>query len=128
MLLDTLTAETPPTGAASRVTLPDPVVSTPAGVRARPWRFAVSPDGRAPGAGADFVLAGVDGRPGFTHRGVRFVPLDGRRRTLDAGGGLDRMRVLAEALTAAARSLVRARWLLYSGTRPASSTGTRPPC
>ncbi|MCY0918742.1 phosphodiester glycosidase family protein [Streptomyces sp. H27-G5] len=104
LLLDTLTAETPPTGAAPRVTLPpDPVVSTPAGVRARPWRFAVSPDGRAPGAGADFVLAGVDGRPGFTHRGVRFVPLDGRRRTLDAGGGLDRMRVLAEALTAAAR-------------------------
>ncbi|MGW6836843.1 phosphodiester glycosidase family protein [Streptomyces sp. NPDC054949] len=104
LLLDTLTAETPPTGAAPTVTLPpDPVVSTPAGVRARPWRFAVSPDGRAPGAGADFVLAGVDGRPGFTHRGVRFVPLDGRRRTLDAGGGLDRMRVLAEALTAAAR-------------------------
>ncbi|MGI5448312.1 phosphodiester glycosidase family protein [Streptomyces sp. CA-243310] len=104
LLLDTLTAETPPTGAAPTVILPpDPVVSTPAGVRARPWRFAVSADGRAPGAGADFVLAGVDGRPGFTHRGVRFVPLDGRRRTLDAGGGLDRMRVLADALTAAAR-------------------------
>ncbi|MER5779904.1 phosphodiester glycosidase family protein, partial [Streptomyces sp. NPDC002039] len=104
LLLDTLTVETPPTGPAPRVALPpDPVVSTPAGVRARPWRFAVSPDGRVPGAGADFVLDGVDGRPGFTHRGVRFVPLDGRRRTLDAGGGLDRMRVLADALTAAAR-------------------------
>ncbi|MEU9414750.1 phosphodiester glycosidase family protein [Streptomyces sp. NPDC048272] len=104
LLLDTLTAETSPTGPAPTVTLPpDPVVSTPAGVGARPWRFAVSSDGRPPGRGVDFVLGRAAGPPGFTHRGVRFVPLDGRRRTLDAGGGLDRMRALAEALTAAGR-------------------------
>ncbi|MEV0412854.1 phosphodiester glycosidase family protein [Streptomyces sp. NPDC050448] len=105
LALDTLGARTPPTGPATVPVARDPVVATEAGVRARPWRFAVEPAGgsgaRTGDAGADFVLTGAD-RPEFVHRGVRFLPLDTTRRTL-GGGGLHRMRALRKALEAAAR-------------------------
>ncbi|WP_329193058.1 MULTISPECIES: phosphodiester glycosidase family protein [unclassified Streptomyces] len=102
LLLDTLTAATPPTGPAPAVpAAADPVVGTTAQVAARPWRFAVVPAGQAPPPGVDFVLRG--GRPGSVHRGVRFVPLDSGRRTLEGGAGLHRMRAVREALAAAAR-------------------------
>lgn len=110
LLLDTLAARTPPTGPAAREPArPDPVVATAAEVRGRPWRFAVAPGAgqvRAAGAdpavtGADLVVTGAERRP-FLHRGVRFVPLDTARRTLD-GGGLERVRALRDALAAAAR-------------------------
>ncbi|GHE36443.1 hypothetical protein GCM10017778_19330 [Streptomyces vinaceus] len=95
--LDTLGARTPPTGPAAVPVVRDPIVTTEAGVRARPWRFAVGAD--APGA--DFLLTGA-GRPGFVHRGVRFLSLDTAEPTV-AGGGLSRIRALREALAAAAR-------------------------
>ncbi|GAA0267870.1 hypothetical protein GCM10010302_02040 [Streptomyces polychromogenes] len=99
LLLDTLTATTPPTGpAAPAAARPDPVVATAAQAAARPWRFAA---GGAAG-GAELVLTGAERAP-FPHRGVRFVPLDTGRRTLDRGAGLARMRVLRDALDAAAR-------------------------
>ncbi|MFF4318854.1 phosphodiester glycosidase family protein [Streptomyces sp. NPDC001568] len=106
LVLDTLTAPTPPTGpAVPGPVRPDPVVASAADVRARPWRFAVAPataPGTAVPAGtADLVLTGAELRP-FVHRGVRFLPLDTTRRTLD-GGGLARMRALTAALGAAAR-------------------------
>ncbi|MFE2874335.1 phosphodiester glycosidase family protein [Streptomyces roseus] len=97
LALDTLGARTPPTGPAAAPVVRDPVVVGEAGIRARPWRFAVG--GGDPGA--DFVLTGAD-RPGFVHRGVRFLALDTAVPTL-AGGGLSRMRALREALAAAAR-------------------------
>ncbi|MFD9455187.1 phosphodiester glycosidase family protein [Streptomyces sp. NPDC059985] len=106
LVLDTLTAPTPPTGPAVPGTVrPDPVVASADEVRARSWRFAVAP-APAPGtvvpAGtADLVLTGAEPRP-FVHRGVRFLPLDTTRRTLD-GGGLARVRALTGALDAAAR-------------------------
>ncbi|MFE2311032.1 hypothetical protein [Streptomyces sp. NPDC059411] len=100
LLLDTLTARTPPTGFVRTVGAPDPIVATAAQVRSRPWRFAVQPtDAGAPGA--DFALTGA-GRPAFVHRGVRFLPLDARLRTLD-GGGLARITALRAALATAAR-------------------------
>ncbi|MFE2284320.1 phosphodiester glycosidase family protein [Streptomyces sp. NPDC059443] len=100
LLLDTLTARTPPTGFVRTVGAPDPIVATAAQVRSRPWRFAVQPtDAAAPGA--DFALTGA-GRPAFVHRGVRFLPLDARLRTLD-GGGLARITALRAALATAAR-------------------------
>lgn len=105
LALDTLGARTPPAGPAAAPVVRDPIVATEAGVRARPWRFAVEPAGGSRAgtgdAGADFVLTGAD-RAQFVHRGVRFLPLDTTRRTL-GGGGLDRMRALREALAAAAR-------------------------
>ncbi|MFI9062246.1 phosphodiester glycosidase family protein [Streptomyces sp. NPDC053429] len=102
LLLDTLTAATPPTGPAPAVpAAADPVVGTAAQVAARPWRFAVVPAGQAPPPGVDFVLRA--GRPGAVHRGVRFVPLDSGHRTLERGAGLHRMRAVREALSAAAR-------------------------
>ncbi|MFF3020243.1 phosphodiester glycosidase family protein [Streptomyces sp. NPDC057939] len=106
LVLDTLAARTPPTGpAVPGPVRPDPVVASAEQVRARAWRFAVAPapaPGTAVPAGtADLVLTGTEPRP-FVHRGVRFLPLDTTRRTLD-GGGLARMRALTEALTAAAR-------------------------
>ncbi|MFH7599735.1 phosphodiester glycosidase family protein [Streptomyces racemochromogenes] len=100
LLLDTLTATTAPTGpAAPAAARPDPVVATAAHVAARAWRFAV---GGAPGGDADLVLTGAE-RTTFLHRGVRFVPLDTGRRTLDRGAGLARMRTLRQALDTAAR-------------------------
>ncbi|MFE6843739.1 phosphodiester glycosidase family protein [Streptomyces sp. NPDC057686] len=96
LTLDTLGARTPPTGPAAAPVVRDPIVATGAGVRARPWRFAVG----GGDAAADFVLTGAD-RAQFVHRGVRFLPLDTTRPTL-GGGGLDRMRALHEALAAAA--------------------------
>ncbi|MFF4454333.1 phosphodiester glycosidase family protein [Streptomyces goshikiensis] len=105
LVLDTVAAETPPTGPAPVYrTRPDPIVADAAGVRVRPWRFAVGPAGPVPARtpDADFVLTGVVDRPAFTHRGVRFLPLDTGRATLD-GGGVDRMRTLRAALAAAAR-------------------------
>ncbi|MFI6144143.1 phosphodiester glycosidase family protein [Streptomyces sp. NPDC051109] len=105
LALDTLGARTPPTGPAAVPVVRDPIEAGEAVVRARPWRFAVG--GRGGGGagsgdtGADFVLTGAD-RPEFVHRGVRFLPLDTAEPTL-AGGGLDRMRALREALAAAAR-------------------------
>ncbi|WP_328622253.1 phosphodiester glycosidase family protein [Streptomyces sp. NBC_00354] len=105
LALDTLGARTPPTGPAAAPVVRDPIVATEAGVRARPWRFAVEPAGGIRAGtgdgGADFVLTGAD-RPEFVHRGVRFLPLDTTRPTL-GGGGLDRMRALRKALAAAAR-------------------------
>ncbi|MER7467767.1 phosphodiester glycosidase family protein [Streptomyces sp. NPDC097981] len=98
LVLDTLGARTPPTGPAAEPVVRDPIVATEAGVRARPWRFAI---GQAGDAGADPVLTGAGG-PGSVHRGVRFLPLDTTRRTLD-GGGLYRMRALRKGLEAAAR-------------------------
>ncbi|MFJ8163920.1 phosphodiester glycosidase family protein [Streptomyces sp. NPDC096136] len=101
LLLDTLTATVPPTGPAAPDTAPpDPAVATAAEVRTRPWRFAAG--GQAAGDGAELVLTGTEKAP-FLHRGVRFVPLDTRRRTLDRGAGLARMRALRQALDAAAR-------------------------
>ncbi|MFD5417925.1 phosphodiester glycosidase family protein [Streptomyces sp. NPDC127069] len=101
LLLDTLTATTPPTGPAAPGTArPDPVVGTAAQAAARPWRFAVG--GAPAGGGAELVLTGTERAP-FLHRGVRFVPLDTGRRTLDRGAGLARMRALGQALEAAAR-------------------------
>ncbi|MFJ3173695.1 phosphodiester glycosidase family protein [Streptomyces roseus] len=97
LALDTLGALTPPTGPAAVPVVLDPIVAGEAGVRARPWRFAVGEGD----PGADFVLTGAD-RPAFVHRGVRFVALDTAVPTL-AGGGLSRMRALREALAAAAR-------------------------
>ncbi|MFG2710712.1 phosphodiester glycosidase family protein [Streptomyces goshikiensis] len=105
LVLDTVAAETPPTGPAPVYrTRPDPIVAGAAGVRARPWRFAVGPAAPVPARtpDTDFVLTGAVDRPAFTHRGVRFLPLDTGRATLD-GGGLDRMRTLRAALAAAAR-------------------------
>ncbi|GHB53740.1 hypothetical protein GCM10010347_24850 [Streptomyces cirratus] len=102
LLLDTLTAATPPTGPAPAVpAAADPVVGTAASTAARPWRFAVVPPGQKPPPGVDFVLRAD--RPGFVHRGVRFVPLDSGHRTLEGGAGLVRMRAVREALAAAAR-------------------------
>ncbi|MGW5847519.1 phosphodiester glycosidase family protein [Streptomyces sp. NPDC055254] len=113
LVLDTLTARTPPTGpAAPEATRPDPIVAAAAAVLARPWRFAVVPSPSLARAeqtraeqtredGADLVLTGAESAP-FVHRGVRFLPLDTGRRTL-AGGGVARMRALREALSAAAR-------------------------
>ncbi|MFF4104556.1 phosphodiester glycosidase family protein [Streptomyces sp. NPDC001903] len=95
--LDTLGARTPPTGPAAVPVVRDPIVATEAGVRARPWRFAVG--GGDPGA--DFVLTGTD-QPAFVHRGVRFLSLDTAEPTV-GGGGLSRMRALRDALAAAAR-------------------------
>ncbi|WP_323183458.1 hypothetical protein [Streptomyces sp. NBC_00091] len=63
-------------------------------------RATGAPLGPAEGAGP--VLTGAEREP-FVHRGVRFLPLDTRRRTLDGGGGLHRMRALRQALEAAAR-------------------------
>ncbi|THA58293.1 phosphodiester glycosidase family protein [Streptomyces sp. A1136] len=104
LLLDTLTAATPPTGPAPAVRAAvDPVVGTAARVAARPWRFAVLPPGQAPPPGVDLVLGGGGTRPGAVHRGVRFVTLDSGRRTLDRGAGLDRMRAVREALAVAGR-------------------------
>lgn len=101
LLLDTLTATTPPTGPAAPDTArPDPVVGTAAQAQARPWRFAAGGD-PARGA-AELVLTGTE-RASFVHRGVRFVPLDTGRRTLDRGAGLARMRALRQALDTAAR-------------------------
>ncbi|MFD3875312.1 phosphodiester glycosidase family protein [Streptomyces sp. NPDC058623] len=106
LVLDSLTAPTPPTGpAVPGPVRPDPVLASAAEVRARSWRFAVAP-AAAPGTAvptgtADLVLTGAEQRP-FVHRGVRFLPLDTTRRTLD-GGGLARTRALTAALTAAAR-------------------------
>ncbi|RPF29394.1 uncharacterized protein DUF2233 [Streptomyces sp. Ag109_G2-6] len=101
LLLDTLTATTPPTGpAAPAAARPDPVVGTAAQAAARPWRFAAGP--AAAGGGTELVLTGTERAP-FLHRGVRFVPLDTGRRTLDRGAGLARMRALRQALDAAAR-------------------------
>ncbi|MFD4926636.1 phosphodiester glycosidase family protein [Streptomyces goshikiensis] len=105
LVLDAVAAETPPTGPAPAYrTRPDPVVAGAAGVRARPWRFAVGPavPASARNPDADFVFTGAMERPAFTHRGVRFLPLDTGRATLD-GGGLGRMRSLRAALAAAAR-------------------------
>ncbi|MCX4545016.1 phosphodiester glycosidase family protein [Streptomyces sp. NBC_01565] len=105
LVLDTLTADTPPTGRApAQRTGPDPIAAGAAEVRARPWRFAVRPAGAVPAwtPDTDFVLDTATERPAFTHRGVRFLTLDTRRATLD-GGGLDRMRTLRAALAAAAR-------------------------
>ncbi|MFG2666824.1 phosphodiester glycosidase family protein [Streptomyces sp. NPDC048387] len=100
LLLDTLTATIPPTGPAARSTArPDPMVATPAQAAARPWRFATA---GAPARGAELVLTGAERAP-FVHRGVRFVPLDTARRTLDGGAGLARMRALRQALDTAAR-------------------------
>ncbi|MFK0049300.1 phosphodiester glycosidase family protein [Streptomyces sp. NPDC090741] len=99
--LDTLGARTPPTGPAAVPVVRDPIVATEAGVRARPWRFAVGGGAGGGDAGADFVLTGAD-RPEFVHRGVRFLSLDTAKPTL-GGGGLYRMRALREALAAAAR-------------------------
>ncbi|MET9467947.1 phosphodiester glycosidase family protein [Streptomyces sp. NPDC006544] len=110
LLLDTLAARTPPTGSVRPAAAPDPIVATAAEVGSRPWRFAVeaaaptgtAPTGTAPtGTGAGLVLTGTV-RPAFVHRGVRFLPLDASRRTLD-GGGLARIRALRAALEAAAR-------------------------
>ncbi|MGW6710378.1 hypothetical protein ACWGDE_36560, partial [Streptomyces sp. NPDC054956] len=109
LLLDTLAARTPPTGFVRTPAAPDPIVATDAQVRSRPWRFAIEPAAGArtgaggPGgaAGADFAFTGA-GRPAFAHRGVRFLPLDAGRRTLD-GGGLARITALRAALAAAAR-------------------------
>nr|WSX53246.1 phosphodiester glycosidase family protein [Streptomyces sp. NBC_00974] len=105
LLLDTLVARTPPTGFVRPAVAPDPIVATAAEVGSRPWRFAVdaaASTGAAPtGTGAGLVLTGT-GRPAFVHRGVRFLPLDTSRRTLD-GGGLARIRALRAALEAAAR-------------------------
>nr|WP_308346788.1 hypothetical protein [Streptomyces sp. ISL-66] len=105
LLLDTLVARTPPTGFARPAAAPDPIVATAAQVASRPWRFALqsaAPGGAdRTGTGADFVLGAV-GRAAFVHRGVRFLPLDAARRTLD-GGGLARIRALRAALEAAAR-------------------------
>ncbi|MFK0220340.1 phosphodiester glycosidase family protein [Streptomyces vinaceus] len=103
LALDTLGARTPPTGPAAVPVLRDPIAATEAAVRARPWRFAVGEGAAdaADAAGADFVLTGA-GRPGFVHRGVRFLSLDTASPTL-AGGGLSRIRALREALAAAAR-------------------------
>ncbi|MET9881811.1 phosphodiester glycosidase family protein [Streptomyces sp. NPDC006430] len=102
--LDTLGVRIPPTGPDPAPPVRDPIVATEAGIRARPWRFAVQPvgGGRAGTAdpGADFVLTGAR-HPAFVHRGVRFLSLDTTRRTV-AGGGLDRMRALRDALTVAA--------------------------
>ncbi|MEU6892668.1 phosphodiester glycosidase family protein [Streptomyces sp. NPDC046557] len=104
LLLDTLTAATPPTGPAPAApAATDPVVGTAARVAARPWRFAVVPAGQAPPPGVDFVLGGGRSRPGDVHRGVRFLTLDSGHRTLDAGAGLARMRAVREALATAAR-------------------------
>ncbi|WP_327167511.1 phosphodiester glycosidase family protein [Streptomyces subrutilus] len=101
LLLDTLGARTPATGpAVPDAAGPDPLVATAAEVRARPWRFAVDPAG-GPAAGADLVVTGAERLP-FRYRGVRFVPLDTARRTLD-GGGLERLRTLRRALAEAAR-------------------------
>ncbi|KIF01711.1 hypothetical protein PL81_34075, partial [Streptomyces sp. RSD-27] len=52
--------------------------------------------------GAELALTGTE-KASFLHRGVRFVPLDTRRRTLDRGAGLARMRALRQALDTAAR-------------------------
>ncbi|MGW6689013.1 phosphodiester glycosidase family protein [Streptomyces sp. NPDC054961] len=105
LLLDTLAARTPPTGFVPPAAAPDPIVATAAEVGTRPWQFAVeaaASTGPAPaGTGAGLVLTG-SGRPAFVHRGVRFLPLDASRRTLD-GGGLARIRALRAALEAAAR-------------------------
>ncbi|MFD8142651.1 phosphodiester glycosidase family protein [Streptomyces sp. NPDC059708] len=99
LLLDTLTATIPPTGpAAPGAARPDPVVGTAAQAAARPWRFAAG----GAVAGAELVLTGAERTP-FPHRGVRFVPLDTGRRTLDRGAGLARTRALREALDTAAR-------------------------
>ncbi|MFF2197689.1 phosphodiester glycosidase family protein, partial [Streptomyces sp. NPDC058157] len=101
LLLDTLTATTPPTGPAAPDTVrPDPVVGTPAQAGARPWRFAAGADPDR--GGAELLLTGTE-RASFVHRGVRFVPLDTGRRTLDRGAGLARMRALGQALDTAAR-------------------------
>ncbi|OKI46461.1 hypothetical protein AMK15_35690, partial [Streptomyces sp. MJM1172] len=106
LVLDGVDAETPPTGPAPAYrTRPDPVVAGAAGVRARPWRFAVGPSAvpaSARNPDADFVFTGDMERPAFIHRGVRFLPLDTGRATLD-GGGLGRIRSLRAALAAAAR-------------------------
>ncbi|WP_051696270.1 phosphodiester glycosidase family protein [Streptomyces sp. NRRL S-244] len=101
LALDTLGARTPPTGPAAVPGVRDPIVAGEAGVRARPWRFAVGGAVGGGDAGADFVLTGAD-RPEFVHRGVRFLSLDSAKPTL-GGGGLDRMRALREALADAAR-------------------------
>ncbi|MEU8438694.1 hypothetical protein AB0F18_38600, partial [Streptomyces sp. NPDC029216] len=99
LLLDTLTATTPPTGpAVPGAARPDPMVATAAQAGARPWRFAAGETA----AGAELVLTGTERAP-FLHRGVRFVPLDTARRTLDRGAGLARMRALRRALDSAAR-------------------------
>ncbi|MFF4642743.1 phosphodiester glycosidase family protein [Streptomyces sp. NPDC001389] len=103
LLLDSLTATVPPTGPAAPGTArPDPVVTTAARVRARPWRFAAGGEAAGDGDGAELVLTGAEKAP-FLHRGVRFLPLDTRRRTLDRGAGLARMRALRQALDTAAR-------------------------
>lgn len=47
LALDTLGARTPPAGPAAAPVVRDPIVATEAGVRARPWRFAVEPAGGA---------------------------------------------------------------------------------
>ncbi|WP_330295007.1 phosphodiester glycosidase family protein [Streptomyces sp. NBC_00503] len=104
LLLDTLTARTPPTGYVRTPVTPDPIVATAAQVRARPWRFTVQPAAVAtPGAspGADFALPGT-ARPAFVHRGVRFLSLEAGLRTLE-GGGLARITALRTALATAAR-------------------------
>ncbi|MEV8531725.1 phosphodiester glycosidase family protein [Streptomyces sp. NPDC051211] len=108
----------------------DPRPATPEEIRARPWRFAVLPAERtAAGAGLgtaaiDFVLASgprpagaagpprpaaaapavrpVPGTASFRHRGVRFLPLDTTRGTLQ-GGGLARLGALRAGLEEAAR-------------------------
>ncbi|MEV7727929.1 phosphodiester glycosidase family protein [Streptomyces sp. NPDC087917] len=109
LVWDTLSALTPPTGPATPdPARPDPAVTTAAEVRSRPWRFSADPAEagvRAAGvrpAGTELVLTGAERDP-FVHGGVRFLPLDTRRRTLDGGGGLDRMRALKRALATAAR-------------------------
>ncbi|MCX5197109.1 phosphodiester glycosidase family protein [Streptomyces sp. NBC_00249] len=63
------------------------------------WRLAV---GAGPADGAELLLTGAEREP-FTRRGVRFLPLDTARPTLDGGAGRDRMRALRQALEAAAR-------------------------
>lgn len=65
LLLDTLTARTPPTGYVRRAGAPDPIVATEAQVRAKPWRFTVQPT-EAATPGADFALTGA-ARPAFVH-------------------------------------------------------------
>ncbi|MER5928714.1 phosphodiester glycosidase family protein [Streptomyces sp. NPDC002054] len=132
LVLDTLTATGPDLGPAPAVPSaePDPRPATAAEVRARSWRFGVLPaglpeadrrralaalragtpdfiltqgtaTGTGPGAGAD-GLRPVPGTASFRHRGVRFLPLDTGRRTLQ-GGGLARLRALRAGLTEAAR-------------------------
>ncbi|MDJ0384828.1 phosphodiester glycosidase family protein, partial [Streptomyces sp. G-G2] len=115
LMLDTLTATGPPTGEAPpRPVLRDPaLVATAAGLGARPLRFALLPGGQ-PEAGLrrareeiraerpDLVLTSGAGPSSAVHRGVRFLRLDGGRRTLD-GGGLERLRALRAGIAAARR-------------------------